>query len=141
MASGLTPEPLDPTPLGPAPLGPTPLDPEDAKLIVLARSAQARTGSAEAAAVRDTTGRTYVATAVSLLSLRLAALEAAVAAAVSSGAEGLEAAAVVTVDGGSERGGGGQVGGLAAVRELASGAIAVPVLVADLDGRVREIVT
>ena len=34
------------------------LDPEDAKLITLARSARARNGAAQGAAVRDTDGRT-----------------------------------------------------------------------------------
>jgi cytidine deaminase len=72
------------------------LDPEDAKIVTLARSARARTGAAEGAAVRDTDGRTYAAATVALPSLRLTALQAAVAAAVASGAEGLEAAAVVT---------------------------------------------
>ena len=72
------------------------LDPEDAKIVTLARSARARTGAAEGAAVRDTDGRTYAASTVALPSLRLTALQAAVAAAVASGAEGLEAAAVVT---------------------------------------------
>lgn len=72
------------------------LDPEDAKLVTLARSARARTGAPEGAAVRDTDGRTYLAATVSLPSLRLTALQAAVAAAVSSGVTDLEAAAVVT---------------------------------------------
>lgn len=72
------------------------LDPEDAKLITLARSARARTGAQEGAAVRDDTGRTYVATTVDLPSLQLTALQGAVAAAVSSGVRTLEAAAVVT---------------------------------------------
>ncbi len=72
------------------------LDPEDAKLVTLARSSRARTGAPEGAAVRDTDGRTYVASTVSLRSLRLTALQAAVAAAVSSGVTALEAAAVVT---------------------------------------------
>ena len=71
-------------------------DPEDAKLITLARASRARTGAPEGAAVRDTDGRTYTAATVSLPSLRLTALQAAVAAAVSSGVTGLEAAAVVT---------------------------------------------
>ena len=62
------------------------LDPEDAKIVTLARSARARTGAAEGAAVRDTDGRTYVAASVALPSLSLTALQAAVAAAVSSGA-------------------------------------------------------
>ena len=76
----------------------TDLDPEDAKLVTLARSAKARAGSASGAAVRDTDGRTYVAASVGLPSLRLSALQVAVAMAVSSGAAGLEAAAVVGDD-------------------------------------------
>jgi hypothetical protein len=108
------------------------LHPEDAKIITLARSSRARTGAAEGAAVRDTDGRTYTAATVALPSLRLTALQAAVAAAVSSGAPGLEAAAVVTaadaVDGAS----------LAAVRDLAPQA---PVLRADTTGTVAEVLT
>ena len=104
-------------------------NPEDAKIVTLARSARARTGSAEGAAVRDTDGRTYAAATVALPSLRLTALQAAVAAAVSSGAPGLEAAAVVTagdsVDDAS----------LAAVRDLAP---AAHILRADAAGTVRE---
>lgn len=72
------------------------LDPEDAKILTLARSARARTGAAGGAAVRDLDGRTYAAADVVLPSLRLTALQVAVASAVSSGAVGLEAAAVVT---------------------------------------------
>lgn len=75
---------------------PPELDPEDAKIVTLARAARARTGAAEGAAVRDTDGRTYAACTVELPSLRLTALQAAVAAAAASGAPGLEAAAVVT---------------------------------------------
>ncbi|GAB3674707.1 cytidine deaminase [Actinocorallia lasiicapitis] len=74
------------------------MNPEDAKLITLARSSRARNGAPEGAAVRDETGRTYVATTVDLPSLKLTALEAAVAAAVSSGAEDLEAAVIITLD-------------------------------------------
>ncbi|PZF80392.1 cytidine deaminase [Jiangella anatolica] len=73
-----------------------PLDPEDAKILTLARSARARTGAPSGAAVRDADGRTYAAADVALPSLRLSALQLAVASAVSSGATGLEAAAVVT---------------------------------------------
>ena len=106
-----------------------PLDPEDAKIVTLARSSRARTGAAEGAAVRDTDGRTYTAASVALPSLRLTALQAAVAAAVSSGASGLEAAAVVTeadaVDPAS----------LAAVSDLTPTA---PVLRADPRGAVVE---
>ena len=72
------------------------LDAEDEKLVTLARSARARTGAAEGAAVRDDMGRTYAAATVSLPSLTLSAVQAAVAAAVSSGATRLEAVAVVT---------------------------------------------
>ncbi|MDT4979191.1 MAG: hypothetical protein QOG07_1070, partial [Pseudonocardiales bacterium] len=75
-----------------------PLDPEDAKLVTLARSARARTGATQGAAVRDGDGRTYVATSVALPSLALSALQVAVAMAVSSGAPGLEAAVVIGDD-------------------------------------------
>ncbi|MEU9027798.1 cytidine deaminase [Streptomyces sp. NPDC048383] len=74
----------------------TGIDPEDTKIITLARSARARNGVPEGAAVRDETGRTYVAGTVALDSLRLSALRTAVAMAVASGARSLEAAAVVT---------------------------------------------
>nr|WP_221443233.1 cytidine deaminase [Nocardiopsis algeriensis] len=72
------------------------MGPEDGKLITLARASRARNSAAEGAAVRDETGRTYVASTVSLPSLRLSALQAAVAAAVSGEATELEAAVVVT---------------------------------------------
>jgi hypothetical protein len=70
--------------------------PEDAKLVTLARSSRARSGAGEGAAVRDDIGRTYTAASVDLPSLQLSALQAAVAAAVSSGSDRLEAASVVT---------------------------------------------
>ena len=105
------------------------LDPEDAKLITLARSARGRTGAAEGAAVRDTDGRTYLAATVSLPSLQLSALQAAVAAAVSSGVDGLEAAAVVTAGSAVEP------AGLAAVHDLTPSA---PVLLAGPDGVLRD---
>lgn len=73
----------------------TELPAEDAKLVTLARSARARTGAAQGAAVRDGDGRTYVAATVALPSLTLSALQVAVAMAVSSGAAGLEAAVVL----------------------------------------------
>jgi hypothetical protein len=106
-----------------------PLDPEDAKLVTLARSARGRTGAPEGAAVRDTDGRTYLAATVSLPSLALSALQAAVAAAVSSGVEGLEAAAVVSAEDAVEE------AGLSAVRDLTPSA---PVLLAGPDGTVRS---
>ncbi|MCX2969858.1 cytidine deaminase [Streptomyces sp. TRM70308] len=105
------------------------IDPEDRKIIVLARSARARNGVAEGAAVRDETGRTYVASTVGLPSLDLSALRTAVAMAVASGAKSLEAAAVVSdaealpdAD-------------LAAVADL--GGAATPVLLAGPDGTLR----
>jgi hypothetical protein len=77
------------------PAAPVPLKPEDAKILTLARAARARNSAVEAAAVRDNTGRTYVAIPVALPSLKLSALQVAVAMAIASGAAGLEAAAVV----------------------------------------------
>jgi hypothetical protein len=105
------------------------LGPEDQKIITLARSTRARVASAEGAAVRDETGRTYTAAAVTLPSLRLSALRLAVAMAVSSGAERLEAAAVVSE---SEPG----PDDLAAVRDLGPDA---PVFYAGPDGTLRGI--
>lgn len=103
------------------------LDREDSKIVILARSARSRTGAPEGAAVRDTDGRTYAACTVALPSLSLTALQAAVAAAVASGAEGLEAAAVVTeADAVSAE-------SLAAVRDLGP---AAPVFRADPGGTV-----
>jgi hypothetical protein len=74
------------------------LDPEDAKIITLARSARARAGAVSGAAVRDETGRTFAAVDVSLDSIAVAAVQLAVLMAASSGAGGIEAAAVVTGD-------------------------------------------
>lgn len=96
-------------------------DAEDVKLVTLARSARARTGAAQGAAVRDDTGRTYVATTVALPSLALTALQAAVAAAVSSGAGSLEAAAVVGPPSTAEEAG----ADLAVVRDLAGPGVPV----------------
>lgn len=108
------------------------LDPEDAKLVTLARSARARTGAAQGAAVRDTDGRTYVATSVALPSLVLAALQVAVAMAVSSGALGLEAAVVIGDDP-ADAADMADAAGVAAVRDLAP---AAPVYRADPAGAV-----
>jgi precorrin-3B methylase len=69
---------------------------EDRKLITLARAALARTAAAaQGACVRDTDGRAYAAASVHLNHLKLSAVAVAVAMAVSSGATGLEAVAVV----------------------------------------------
>lgn len=107
------------------------LSSEDTKLVTLARSARARTGADQGAAVRDLDGRTYVATTVRLDSLEIEALDLAVAMAVSSGAKGLEGAAVVTelepeplVD-------------ASAVRDLAGNG--VNVFIADLAGAVAVV--
>jgi cytidine deaminase len=110
---------------------PDELSAEDRKLVTLARSARARIGAVEGAAVRDGDGRTYAGASIALPSLTLTALQYAVAAAVASGAAVLEAAAVVTeastVDG----------GGLTAVRDLAPNA---PVHLAAPDGTVLRTV-
>lgn len=88
------------------------LDAEDAKLVVLARGAMARSEAGSGAAVRDVDGRTYTGAPVNLSALQLTALQMAVAAAVSSGATGLEAAVLVA--------GSADDAGVAAVQELSS---------------------
>ena len=75
-----------------------PTDPEDSKIVTLARAALVRTGAGQGACVRDTDGRTYAATSVSLPHLQLSAIVVAVAMAVSSGALGVEAVALVGAD-------------------------------------------
>jgi hypothetical protein len=109
----------------------TPSNPEDAKIVTLARSTRARSQAPEGAAVRDTDGRTYAASSVQLPSLRLSALQLAVAMAVSSGVRGLEAAAVVTEADTLEP------ADLDAVRDF--GGAGLPVLRADLRGDVASV--
>jgi hypothetical protein len=94
-----------------------PLNAEDTKLVTLARAAMGRTEATSGAAVRDLDGRTYAAGPVTLSVLDLTALQAAVAAAVSSGAAAFEAAALV----------GGSVDdvGIVAVRELSPTAVII----------------
>jgi hypothetical protein len=99
----------------------TELSAEDQKLVVLARSARARSRAGQAAAVRDTDGRTYVASSVALPSLQLSALQIAVAMAVSSGAPGLEAAVVLGESGAD--GSGFDDAGRSAVRDIAPDAV------------------
>jgi hypothetical protein len=94
-------------------------DPEDLKIITLARMTRARVSAPEGAAVRDETGRTYAAAAVSLPSLRLSALRLAVAMAASSGATSLEAAAVVSEAPAPDK------GDVAAVRDLGPDAVVI----------------
>jgi hypothetical protein len=104
------------------------LDGEDTKLVVLARGAMARSGGAAGAAVRDSDGRTYAAGEVRLAALRLTALQAAVAAALSSGAPGFEAAVLV--------GGDGDDAGIAAVHEVTA---AARIVLAAHDGAVLDV--
>ena len=95
----------------------TELDPEDAKLVTLARGAMGRAETSSGAAVRDADGRTYAGAPVALDALQLTALQAAVAAAVSSGATGLEAAVLV--------GASADDPGVAAVHELSADATVI----------------
>ncbi|HUK67578.1 MAG TPA: cytidine deaminase [Streptosporangiaceae bacterium] len=104
-------------------------DPEDVKIITLARSTRARVSASEGAAVRDETGRTYAAAAVSLPSLRLSALRLAVAMAASSGATNLAAAAWVSDADAPDP------GDIAAVRDLGPAAV---VINAAPDGTIRS---
>ncbi|MGF1342064.1 cytidine deaminase [Streptomyces flavovirens] len=111
----------------------TDLGPEDRKIVTLARSVRARNQVPEGAAVRDETGRTYAAGTVALESLRLSALQTAVAMAVAGGATSLEAAAVVSdADAPSDQ-------DRAAVRDL--GGPDTPVLLAGPDGALRTTVS
>lgn len=105
---------------------------EDAKIVTLARTARtrARVKAAEGAAVRDTDGRTYAACTVSLPSFQVTAMQAAIAAAVSSGAEGIEAAAIVT-----DYPGVGSAS-LSAVRDLSERA---PIFVVEPSGHVVDV--
>lgn len=102
----------------------TTTDPDEAKLVTLARGARSRVSAREGAALRDDTGRTYSAARVELDSLRLSALELAVAVAAASGARGIEAVVVCGLP--------DELLGVDAARELAGAG--VPVLVVDIRG-------
>lgn len=98
---------------------------EDAKLLTVARAASARNSASAGAAVRDLDGRSYVATSVELASLRIGALDLAVAMAAASGANGIAGAVVLSPE----------VPDLAAVRDF--GGPGITVWLADLDGTQR----
>jgi hypothetical protein len=109
--------------------GAQPDDPEDRKILSLARASLARSGAEEGACVRDRNGRTYAATPVRLASLRLSAIQLAIAMAASSGASGLEAVALLAEAGPDPA-------DLQVVREF--GGPGVTVWVADRSGSVRD---
>lgn len=66
-------------------------NPEDQKLVTLAQATLKRSGAKQAAALRDSTGRTYVAVPVSSPSLSLDAIEAVFTVAMASQITGIEA--------------------------------------------------
>ncbi len=105
------------------------LDEEDSKLVALARGARGRIGADTGAALRDETGRTYSGADVTLPSLRVGALQLAVAQAVAAGASGCECAVVVSADGGI------QAEDLAAAHDL--GGTQVRVLAALPNGEIQ----
>lgn len=66
-------------------------NPEDQKLVTLAQATMKRSGADQAAALRDNTGRTYVAIAIDSPSLKLDAVEAVLTVAMASQIDGIEA--------------------------------------------------
>ena len=70
-------------------------NPEDSKLATLANSTLARTGAKQAAALRDSTGRTYVAINISTTSLSLDAVQAVFTVAAASQISGIESVVIV----------------------------------------------
>ena len=67
---------------------------EDQKLVTLAKGARTRIGAQSGAALRDTTGRTYVSAEVKTEFLNLTAVQLVVGQAIASGATGIEAVVV-----------------------------------------------
>jgi hypothetical protein len=84
-------------------------NPEDVKLVTLATNTLARSGAAQAAALRDTTGRTYVAINVTSPSLNLDAFEAVLTVALASGISGVESVVAI----------GAQPGNVKAIKDFA----------------------
>jgi len=70
-------------------------NPEDQKLVTLAQATLARTGAAQAAALRDTTGRTYVGVNINSPELVLDAIEAVFVIAQASQISGIESVVYV----------------------------------------------
>jgi cytidine deaminase len=70
-------------------------NPEDQKLVTLANATLKRSGAVQAAALRDNTGRTYVAINVSTPSLTLDACDSVFTVAMASGISGIESVVIV----------------------------------------------
>lgn len=70
-------------------------DTEDAKLETLARATRRRTGAKQAAALRDSTGRTYVAINIAVPSFSIDAIAAVFTVAMASQISGIEAVVVL----------------------------------------------
>lgn len=66
-------------------------NPEDQKLLVLAQATLSRSNADQAAALRDITGRTYVAISIDFAELKLDAVEAVFTVAMASQITGIEA--------------------------------------------------
>lgn len=70
-------------------------NPEDQKLLKLAQATQKRTGADQAAALRDSHGRTYVGISIAMPGFTITALDSVFATAMASQISGIEAAVVV----------------------------------------------
>jgi hypothetical protein len=70
-------------------------NPEDTKLATLANATLSRTGAKQAAALRDSTGRTYVAINIATTSLSLDAVQAVFTVAAASQISGIESVVFV----------------------------------------------
>lgn len=73
-------------------------DPEDQKLVTLAQATKMRSGATTAAALRDNTGRTYVAIPVTVSDFVIDALQAVLVVAKASQISGIEAVVVVGLE-------------------------------------------